>query len=210
MRVSDDRYTRDRLRFDLALRMIHHEARTCTIRTWTGLTDDRIRKLYRTYLQQQFARAPKRHRGKSPRQIAYFMRSPLVHFEATTLASLFSLLGLVPAAPESQPRRAWPAMNLEACDLFCVAYESYLSLHAMPRISFEHAGFLLSALQRQDELRLHACTQCGGLALVDVLAKAGWVCTGCEGPVVTRRRPAIDSSGLPPTQKDWSPTLSIR
>ena len=54
MRISDDRYTRDRLRFDLALRMIHHEARTCTIRTWTGLTDDRIRKLYRTYLQQQF------------------------------------------------------------------------------------------------------------------------------------------------------------
>ena len=110
MRVSDDRYTRDRLRFDLALRMIHHEARTCTIRTWTGLTDDRIRKLYRTYLQQQFARAPKRHRGKSPRQIAYFLRSPSLQFEATTLASLFSLLGLVTAASDFQPRRALPSM----------------------------------------------------------------------------------------------------
>ena len=50
MRISDDRYSRDRLRLDLALRFIHHEARTHTIRAWTGLTDDRIRKLYRTYL----------------------------------------------------------------------------------------------------------------------------------------------------------------
>jgi hypothetical protein len=28
MRVSDDRYTRDRQRLDLALRLIRHEART--------------------------------------------------------------------------------------------------------------------------------------------------------------------------------------
>ena len=49
MRVSDDRYSRDRLRYDLALRLIRHEARTHTIRQWTGLTDDRIRKLYRSY-----------------------------------------------------------------------------------------------------------------------------------------------------------------
>ena len=41
MRVTDDRYCRDRLRFDLALRLIGHEARTHTIRAWTGLTEDR-------------------------------------------------------------------------------------------------------------------------------------------------------------------------
>ena len=41
MRVSDDRYTRDRQKFDLALRLIRHEARTFTIRQWTGLSDDR-------------------------------------------------------------------------------------------------------------------------------------------------------------------------
>ena len=208
MRVSDDRYTRDRLRFDLALRMIHHEARTCTIRAWTGLTDDRIRKLYRTYLQQQFARAPKRHRGKSPRQIAYFLRSPSLQFEATTLASLFSLLGLVFSTSDSH--RALPTMNLEACDLFCVAYESYLSLHAAPRISFEHAGFLLLALQRRDELRLHVCSLCGGLALADALALPGSECKACEQPSVARRRGLADASGLPPTHRDWSPALSPR
>jgi len=45
MRISDDRYSRERLCLDLALRFLRHEARTQTIRTWTGLTDDRIRKL---------------------------------------------------------------------------------------------------------------------------------------------------------------------
>lgn len=52
MRISDDRYSRDRARLDIAMHFIHHEARTHTIRQWTGLTDDRIRKLYRSYLQE--------------------------------------------------------------------------------------------------------------------------------------------------------------
>jgi hypothetical protein len=67
MRISDDRYTRDRLRLDLALRLIRHEARTYTIRQWTGLSDDRIRKLYRSYVMSHGARGVHRHRGKSPR-----------------------------------------------------------------------------------------------------------------------------------------------
>ena len=75
MRISDDRYSRDRLRLDLALRFIHHEARTHTIRAWTGLTDDRIRKLYRTYLYEAGGAKVARHRGKSPRQAAFFTRS---------------------------------------------------------------------------------------------------------------------------------------
>jgi hypothetical protein len=56
MRVSDDRYTRDRQRLDLALRLIHHEARTFTIRQWTGLSDDRIRNIQRCYLIQMVVR----------------------------------------------------------------------------------------------------------------------------------------------------------
>jgi hypothetical protein len=45
MRITDDPYSRERLCLDLALRLLLHEARTQTIRMWTGLTDDRIRKL---------------------------------------------------------------------------------------------------------------------------------------------------------------------
>ena len=74
MRVSDDRYTRDRERLDLALRLIRHEARTYTIRQWTGLSDDRIRKLYRSYCTDLQSAEVLRHRGKSPRQAAYALK----------------------------------------------------------------------------------------------------------------------------------------
>ena len=51
MRLTDDRYANERTQFELALRMIRHEARTRTIRECTGLSDDRIRKLYCTYFR---------------------------------------------------------------------------------------------------------------------------------------------------------------
>ncbi len=95
MRISDDRYSRDRLRLDLALRFIHHEARTHTIRAWTGLTDDRIRKLYRTYLYEADGAKVARHRGKSPRQAAFFTRSLRMRREAAVFASVSSLFGLI-------------------------------------------------------------------------------------------------------------------
>ena len=95
MRVSDDRYTRDRQQFDLALRLIRHEARTFTIRQWTGLSDDRIRKLYRSYVHEPDAREVSRHRGKSPRQAAFFFRNPELNFQAAQLASLYVMYGLV-------------------------------------------------------------------------------------------------------------------
>ena len=50
MRVLDDRYSRDWGRLNLALRFLMHEARTRTICMWTGLTQDRIRSLYRDYM----------------------------------------------------------------------------------------------------------------------------------------------------------------
>jgi len=205
MRVSDDRYSRDRLRFDLAVRMIRHEARTCTIRVWTGLTDDRIRKLFRAYLQHAPATPVRRHRGKSPRQIAYFLRTPAVQFEATTLASLFCMLGLVPPAGGGA-RHSSPPMSLEWGEFFCQAYESYLVLHSPPRVSFEHAWFLLLALLRQDELRLHACSACGGLCLVDRFASMSSTCTRCaRHPDIPRLERRVDGTGVMPVHRDWSP-----
>jgi hypothetical protein len=86
MRISDDRYDGERLRMELALRFLRHEARTQTIRAWTGLSDDRIRKLYRTYLSQVSRYLP-RHRGKSPQQVGYFTRSQRSQHETAVLAA---------------------------------------------------------------------------------------------------------------------------
>jgi hypothetical protein len=178
MRITDDRYTRDRQRLDLALRMIQHEARTCTIRTWTGLSDDRIRKLYRTYVASRGA-AVRRHRGKSPTQVAYFLRNLETRRHAAALAGLYALLGLLRrAATERGPAGTETALHWG--ELFCRTYETYLWLHRPQRISFEHATYLLHVLQRRAELRPGACPACSGLMVVDALRRHAAVCAWCE------------------------------
>ena len=181
MRVSDDRYTRDRQRLDLALRLIRHEARTFTIRQWTGLSDDRIRKLYRSYVLDHAGQRVFRHRGKSPRQAAFFFRSTELSFQAAQLASLFVMYGLVCGTNSGlEPR--FRVGSLESGALLCQAFEAYLELHAPASISFEHAWFLLLALARHDELCISRCAVCGGMRLRDLLAKRRLACGTC-GPV---------------------------
>ncbi|HVC01382.1 MAG TPA: hypothetical protein VND80_04165 [Steroidobacteraceae bacterium] len=183
MRISDDRYTRDRTRFDLALRLIRLEARTCTIRLWTGLSDDRIRKLYRSYVEERCSAPVPRHRGKSPRQAAYFFRSPERHFQAAQLASLYLLHGLLEATPGGIESR-YRIGALDSGALLCCAYEAYADLHQPARISFEHAWFLLWALARHTEIDMARCPPCGGVRLRDLLARRDVACANCQPPPV--------------------------
>jgi hypothetical protein len=179
MRISDDRYTRDRERLDLALRFIRHEARTFTIRQWTGLSDDRIRKLYRSYVSGENAATVRRHRGKSPRQPAFFFRSPELLLHAANLASLFVLFGLL--RPTAQGvESSYRVGSLECGVLLCGGYEAYRELHSPAAISFEHAWFLLLALGRRDEIALRRCPECGGVRLNDLLAKQRSACASCD------------------------------
>lgn len=183
MRISDDRYSRDRLRLDLALRFMQHEARTHTIRKWTGLTDDRIRKLYRSYLTEAPARLA-RHRGKSPGQACFFTRTARVQQEAAVLASLFCLLGVVP--PGRVVEAGHPLPGVARGERLCQAFEVYLSLVPGSQITFEHAVLLLNELARGIELRLGDCAVCGGLVVVDSLALRDARCSHCAEPAEPR------------------------
>lgn len=188
MRISDDRYSRDRLRLDLALRFIHHEARTHTIRAWTGLTDDRIRKLYHTYLCEPGGRGVARHRGKSPRQAAYFTRSLRMRREAAVFASICSLFGLIgPQAIRvegSTGRWTDSAACVARGTLLCETFEAYRALIGDSQISFEHAVYLVDALHAGDELRVAHCRDCGGVLVADRLALRAPVCNECSAPRV--------------------------
>ena len=197
MRISDDRYSRDRLRLDLALRFIHHEARTHTIRAWTGLTDDRIRKLYRTYLHEADGSGVARHRGKSPRQAAFFMRTMRMRREAAVFASVSSLFGLITPQSillERTARDEQGSPGVVRGALLCEAFETYRALVGEPRISFEHAVFLLSALHAGDELRVAHCRDCRGVLVTDRLMLRTPVCIDCndvsEAPLPRTRRTA--------------------
>jgi hypothetical protein len=179
MRISDDRYSRDRLRLDLALRFIHHEARTHTIRAWTGLTDDRIRKLYRTYLHEAGGARVIRHRGKSPRQAAFFTRSLRMRRDTAVFASVSSLFGLFDGG--AAERRSAPSPTVARGALLCEAFEAYRALIGDSQISFEHAVYLLGALHAGDELRVGHCRDCGGVLVTDRLVLRAPVCNECHG-----------------------------
>src|SRR2546429_4175279 len=143
MRICDDRYRRERARMELALRFLRHEARTQTIRAGTGWSDDRTRKLYRSYMSQARRYLP-RHRGKSPHQVAYFTRSLRLQQETAVLASVLSLLGVVPAVPAAGTSGALP--GLPRGGRLCQAFEAYPLLLPPGPISFEHTLFLAPPL----------------------------------------------------------------
>lgn len=183
MRLTDHRYSRDRLRHDLALRFIQHEARTQTIRSWTGLSDDRIRKLYRSYAIADDGAPVTRHRGKSPQQASFFTRNPRLQSESATCASLFSLYGVLPSHSSSDTRRQIP--GIVRGSLLCRAYEAFRCLLPTTAISFEHAVFLATALARGDELQLLRCQECAAINVIDALALRSPACGCCAARLPT-------------------------
>ncbi len=178
MRISEDRYSRERQSLDLALKFLRYEARTQTIRTWTGLSDDRIRNLYRSYIRRGEQFVP-RHRGKSPHQAAYFMRTQQVQWEAAQLASLLSLFGVLPAQPSPQSAAALP--GVARGEKLCDAFEQFRSTLPGSQISFEHAVFLATTLTRGDQLKIVSCRGCGGLMVIERLPMRERRCIYCAG-----------------------------
>src|SRR6056297_1000409 len=97
MKITDDRNAGERERLDLALRLIRLQARTHIITFCTGFSQDRVRKLYATYFKHRDEQRVKRHRGKSPSSVEFFVRNPWTQAEASLLAHLFA------AWPDAHP-----------------------------------------------------------------------------------------------------------
>ncbi len=178
MRISDDRYHRERVRMELALRFLRHEARTQTIRAWTGLSDDRIRKLYRSYFGPLRTDLP-RHRGKSPHQVSYFSRSARLQEETAAIASRLWVLGALQPLGGAEPAAAEAA--LERGTLLCQAFEAHRLTYPGAQISFEHAVFLANVLARGERLRVGWCALCGGLLVQEAFALRLRRCRYCAG-----------------------------
>lgn len=180
MRFTDDRYAGERQQFELALRMIRHEARTRTIRECTGLSDDRIRKLYATYFRDSGNSQIKRRRGKSPRQVMHFVKSPRNQLQATTLVALFRAGLLIRINTDDSVKPCWPRPDVEFGHRLCRAYESFLLLHNRPTLNFEWAWSLLHSIAWNDELYLAVCALCSSRYVQDSYAIDNATCPVCE------------------------------
>ena len=179
MRLTDDRYSTERSQFELALRMIRHEARTRTIGLCTGLSDDRIRKLYSTYFRQAGCTTVKRRRGKSPRQVGLYVKNPSNQLQTTTLVALFCASLLLRVDNSNRIKPCWPRPDVEYGHRLCRAFETYLLLHQESALSFEWAWSLLQNLSSGEELYLAACDDCGTRYIQDAYALDPRICPSC-------------------------------
>jgi hypothetical protein len=175
MRVTDNRYRSERGQFELAMRMIRHEARTNTISYLTGLSDDRIRKVYDTYFRSTDGRI-RRRRGKSPTQIGPLIESPQRALESGVLAHLLHRGGLFSASGSSQPELY---RNVRLGQRFCDCFEAYLCIVPDPTLTFEWGWNLLLNMRSGDELGLRHCDACGTIHLQDLLAVPVTACPVC-------------------------------
>ena len=185
MRIHDDRYSRDRLRFRHGAAL--HPPRSA--HAHHPCLDRAHRRSHPQALPLVSGRsapaAPTRHRGKSPHRAAFFTRTRARAQQSALLASLCRLLGALPAAQRASRERRCP--SLERAELLCQAFEVYRDVAGgEPLISFEHAVFLLSALARADELVLGACRDCGALLVIDRWSLRAARCAPCEAEALER------------------------
>ncbi|MCJ7557015.1 MAG: flagellar transcriptional regulator FlhC [Gammaproteobacteria bacterium] len=173
-----ERYTREQSRTDLAIRMIGHEARTYLIRSCTGLSEDRIRKLYNVYFRQEGIDIC-RHRGKTPRQPEFFTRTVTTQLEATTFVRVCLAAGLVQVKPNNRVLARVQPDTTEYGQRFCNAYDAYLALHHPPALSFERAWNLVDALCRGHVVGMSTCRRCEVAFLADTLDLQEPICPAC-------------------------------
>lgn len=180
MRTTDDRYAGERARFDLAIRLIHHQARTHIITRCTGFSQDRIRKLFATYFKHCGRDNIVRHRGKSPSSVEFFVRNPNVQAEASLLVHVFAVWGLLRIRPDLGTEPACLPSPLAFGQRICDAYEDYCQARPASVIGFEHAWTLFMTLTTSDELLLLDCGDCSAVYVQDALALDGRRCPACR------------------------------
>jgi len=180
MRVTDDRYAGELEKFDLAMRMIGHEARTGTIRACTGFTEDRVRKLVASYFQHTGRSPVRRRRGKSPRQVAPFVSNGQRQAEATLLAALFIYCRVTRLQADGAVTRGDAVSRVEEGQRVCQAYEMYRSLLTAPALCFEWTWNLYHALVVSGEIYFAWCAVCDAPYVQDRYALDYQRCPACD------------------------------
>src|ERR1700733_983223 len=159
MRVTEDRYRRDRRAFDLAWRLVLLGARTGTIARWTGIAERRVRAFRRSYGAETKRSALVRPRGRSPQRIELLLRSPQRRKDAVELACLLRAAGVLPISAFESGRRPFP--NIERGEVLCNAFESLKVNCCDSIVTIEQAFLLFAALATGDEIDFAQCANCG-------------------------------------------------
>lgn len=170
MRISEDRYSRDLRRLNLARRLIRHEVRTQWIRAWTGFSERRVQNLFRSYERAQGS--VRRPRGPSPFKATALLRSATLRKESSALGALAQIMEVVPGTRRDRD-------GLEMGEGLCRVFEFYRQL--VPQSSFTMDQFirLVLALADGHELKMGHCANCHAALLLDRFGAERLTCPTC-------------------------------
>lgn len=184
MRISEERYTRDRRALDVAVRLIDFEVRTGTIRTLTGLGDGQIRSLSRDSTRNGAGRQCRRHRGKAPTDVKHILGKSRSRSEAATLLGLCQLMGVAPEDAR-EPERG--ANLISRTERLCDVYWTFSTLLPSATLSFEHFLILLAEVGKSLEMTSTHCRSCNALQIADRLSLRANRCPHCTEHAPYRR-----------------------
>jgi hypothetical protein len=198
MRISEDRYSRDLRRLNLAERLIRHEVRTQWICAWTGLSHHRVRNLYRSY-DKSLGVVP-RHRGPSPNRLATYLRSPALRAEASAIGGLARVFGVVP--PKPTPNAWRDRANVEAGERLCAVFELFRQIVPQSRFTMDQFIRLAMALIQEGELEIGHCSSCHGALLLECSVATRRLCLACQQDFLSFSR---QGRGQPPETQGVAP-----
>jgi len=127
------------------------------------------------------------------------MRSPRFKEESSFLASLFSLLGVLPQAGAQFNSSA--LASLARGEPLCRAFEAYQQSIPSHGISFEHAVYLVMSLARGDQPALSYCGGCGALIVSDRFAFGAPGCPHCGDSIAVNSQ--FVRQALAPALRIW-------
>lgn len=171
--VTDDRLGGWFRRYQLAIRMMSHGARTQTVIAWSDLTRDQL-----FTQRRRWGFAPEiRPKGPAPSAFHVFFKSKRAASEAAVFASLCHILGAVTAELGNQAARIRPC--LENGELFCEALEVFRDWLPEAQLDFERALQLATGVVHAEDVTLGWCSDCRCAMLFEGCRRAYANCGHC-------------------------------
>jgi len=194
--ITDDRLGGYFRRYQLAIRMMAHGARTQTVCEWSGLTRDQL-----VTQRRRWGFDPEeRRRGPAPSAFHVFFKSRRRRSEAALFASLCHVLG---ATPTLRAKRAVTGLRgVENGERLCEALEAFQEWQPEADLDFEHAIQLALGVVLAQEVTLAQCSDCHGATLIQGSRRLYAACGHCQP------RPAAGTSPAARTAARAGPPLA--
>lgn len=184
--VTDDKLGGYFRRYQLALRMMTHGARSQTVCAWSGLTRDQL-----VTQRQRWGFDPdERRRGPAPTALHVFFKSKRHRAEAALFASMCRIVGAITSRSGQAAAKRLP--SLENGELLCEALEAFREWQPEAKLEFEHAVLLASGVVQAESLTLGHCSDCHAATLSDGSGRVHTNCGQCQRPamdILARQNP---------------------